>query len=131
MAGAHSFNEEGTYTISLKVTSRNGKVQTSSQEVVVRIPGSFHLPNVFSPNADGINDVFDPLEKAVQIDLISEWMIVNAQGQTVYSGDYRGPWDGSDVYGQGCPPGNYRYMIRARDVHGDPVEQTGVVRLVR
>ena len=52
------------------------------------------MPNAFTPNADGLNDVLRPLNaiKAEQL----EFMVYNRWGQLMYNtNDWRRGWDGS------------------------------------
>jgi flagellar basal-body rod modification protein FlgD len=58
--------------------------------------------------------------------------IMNAAGQTVYSGTYSLPvgtgqpfvWDGKDNNGQQLPDGNYTVAVTAQDATGQPVAVT-------
>jgi gliding motility-associated-like protein len=65
----------------------------------------FNVPNVITPNGDGINDVFkiSNLEsmKYCQIEIYNRW------GKTVYMNyDYKNKWDG-----EGVADGVYYYTI--------------------
>lgn len=51
----------GTYTVTLIVNDEFGCVDTASQDVRVREDMRFYVPNAFSPNGDGLNDVFIPI----------------------------------------------------------------------
>ena len=68
------------------------------------------LPNVITPNGDGVNDVFavDCLESAavgIRIEILSRW------GERVYvSDDYDGSWGGTRD-GEALPPGTYFYVL--------------------
>ena len=70
------------------------------------------LPNVFTPNGDGINDVFVP--KEITPDLINrvEMHIFNRWGRFVYNtNDIFINWDGrASGSGQPCSPGTYFYV---------------------
>ena len=96
----------------------------------------YELPNVFTPNGDGFNDVFVPRD--ITPDLISQvkMHIFNRWGRTVF--DTTDPfinWNGR-VGGTGplCSPGTYFYvcdveMIRNNEVVAKRIE--GVVMIVR
>jgi gliding motility-associated-like protein len=80
-------------------------------------------PNVFTPNNDGINDVFF----IGSLDLFpgSSVTIFDRWGTTVYeSSDYKNDWDGGDV-----PEGTYYYVVNVTD----PSESVykGLVTLLR
>jgi hypothetical protein len=131
MAGAHSFGEEGEYTVTLTVRSHEGQTRTDTQAIRVIRPGALHPVNIFTPNGDSRNDVFDPLAGAVNVDRLLEWRIYDYSGRQVFASDSRFVWDGSTPEGQTGAPGNYRYVIRAVDTHGEVFEKTGVIRLAR
>lgn len=68
----------------------------------------FHLPNAFSPNGDGLNDVF----KATASDILNfELEIFNSWGEKVFSSNNTGfGWDGT-YKGKPCIEGVYLYKL--------------------
>ena len=94
----------------------------------------YELPNVFSPNADGVNDVFRPLPgwRFVQsIDLY----VYNRWGQVVYRSIVPSiDWDGTNMQGNPVEEGTYYYRIRInfRVFSGiESVDRDGVVGVYR
>ena len=73
---------------------------------------SYVLPNVFTPNGDGYNDVFEP--KVTGLDLIvgARTVIFNRWGNILWdSDDPLIQWDGrSKQTGLDCPQGTYFYV---------------------
>ena len=73
---------------------------------------SYVLPNVITPNGDGINDVFEP--KVTGLDLIvgAKTVIFNRWGNILWdSDDPLIQWDGkSKLTRLDCPPGTYFYV---------------------
>ena len=73
---------------------------------------SYVLPNVITPNGDGINDVFEP--KVTGLDLITgaKTVIFNRWGNVLWdSDDPLIQWDGkSKLTKLDCPPGTYFYV---------------------
>jgi gliding motility-associated-like protein len=71
---------------------------------------AIYMPNAFTPNGDGKNDVFRiPFE--VRIDL-KEFAIYNRWGNTVFrTTDRNTGWDGT-LNGKSCTYGTYVYFIR-------------------
>jgi gliding motility-associated-like protein len=108
------------------VTSRHG-CGTSTDDVLVKVYERVTIPNAFSPNGDGINDVWniEPLE------LFSEAVtqVYNRYGQMVHSSrGYNKPWDGTNN-GKPVPVGTYFYIIDLR-VKDEP-KMTGSVTVLR
>lgn len=112
----------GDYPVMLVVTSANGCVDTVRSVVTVIDPGLIQMPNVFSPNNDGFNDRFIPMDyKGAP----GEMEIYNRWGQVIFStSNLAQGWSGKEV-----PDGTYYYVV----VPEDPTatKQTGFVTLLR
>ena len=89
-----------------------------STEVTVNISASdLRVPNVFTPNGDGLNDEF-----RVQYRSIVEFhcWVYNRWGKLVYEWtDPAKGWDGT-INGRPAAEGAYFYVIRARGSDADP-----------
>jgi gliding motility-associated-like protein len=87
------------------------------------------LPNAFSPNGDGFNDVFK-LEHITYQRLIS-WSIFNRYGQQVYaSSKIDDGWDGT-YQGKPCDMGVYYYHIRYYNTANEVYTHKGEVHLIK
>lgn len=117
MEVGHSFAEsaDGYYDVKLRATSPDGCVEESIRRVWSRIP---ELPNTFSPNGDGINDLF-----------LENWHIkvYSRNGIELYDGN-RG-WDGK-YKGQPVSPGFYYYVLYYPGERGTRTSG-GYVRVIR
>ncbi|WP_162902997.1 gliding motility-associated C-terminal domain-containing protein [Taibaiella koreensis] len=102
---------------------------SDTARVVILIADRLFVPNAFSPNGDGQNDVFRIENFGYQ--RVEEFRVFNRWGQQVYATqDGTKGWDGS-YNGGYADPGTYFYMIRVR-MPGDEVMQLkGDVVLVR
>jgi gliding motility-associated-like protein len=97
--------------------------------IVVRLCGKLTIPNVFTPNGDGINEVWEIEELFVFEDLTID--IFNRWGERVfhsygYSSDSF--WDGNDSKGKKLPMDAYYYVI---DLHNGEEPIVGNVTIVR
>ena len=113
----------GLYRVRL---SRGGCLaRTAAVEVRAPITTPYLVPNIFTPNGDGLNEVFALRLAAPRT---SEVKIYNRWGREVFHTSHYGDfWTG-----EGSPAGLYYYMWRY-STDCDPTEQTihGTVTLVR
>jgi gliding motility-associated-like protein len=86
-----------------------------------------NIPNAFSPNGDGINDVWNIIGKDSFPDI--EVTIYNRWGQAVWKSarGYPVPWDGRSL-GKALPVDSYHYLI---ELHDGTKPIIGNVTLVR
>ena len=90
--------------------------------------GDFFLPDVFSPNGDGLNEVLCPLGGCItQL----EWSIHDRWGQCVFHASAPDAcWDGSRS-GTALPAGSYLFSFHAERSTGERIERAGVITLRR
>lgn len=124
------FSQVGTDSVTLKVVNRNSGCESISDPFVVNIwESELEVPNVFTPNGDGINDEFRVAYKSIKK---FEMVVYNRWGRKVYEGnDPARGWDG-DVGGKTGTPGVYFYYIRGEGYNENEVhERQGAVHLIR
>ncbi|MCB0659123.1 MAG: gliding motility-associated C-terminal domain-containing protein [Saprospiraceae bacterium] len=87
------------------------------------------IPNAFTPNGDGINDVF-MISNPYVFDQLIEFAIFSSMGEKVFSSTnpYEG-WDGQ-YQGQPLNPGMYVYRVDYR-CSGQQLSKSGGVALIR
>lgn len=69
------------------------------------------LPNAFTPNADGENDVWN-VDALFQIDPLAEIYIYSRDLHLIRKlSNYDALWDGNNSDGSICPVGNYLYVV--------------------
>ncbi|MDP2187095.1 MAG: gliding motility-associated C-terminal domain-containing protein [Sphingobacteriaceae bacterium] len=85
-------------------------------------------PNIFTPNGDGINDVFG-LSSDCEFEE-AQWVVYNRWGELVFeSRSWRDGWDGC-YKGKLCESGGYVYYFRGRAENRTLISQ-GLISLVR
>lgn len=114
----------------LTVTDINGCTNSDTAIVLVRSDGYVKIPNAFTPNNDGLNDLIEVLDQG-NVELLY-LRIYNRWGQLIFETDdiSRG-WDGR-YNGEDQPVGVYTYIVRYR-VADLPVARTqsGNITLLR
>jgi gliding motility-associated-like protein len=89
------------------------------------------MPNIFSPNGDGSNPVFqviDPSGGFAQF----KCQIFNRWGNLIYEfNDIHGAWDGKNSDDTLVDEGSYFYNISATTINGKKVEKQGFVQVIR
>lgn len=119
---------EGNYTV--RIVDANGCETSLAIEVTERFPRIF-IPNAFSPNSDGTNDVFKPV---ADCSITFSMQVYNKWGSVVFSTeDVNEGWDG-DFEGQPAPSGKYSYVVFYAGILNDVAfEETfrGSIKLIR
>jgi gliding motility-associated-like protein len=125
----YTYENSGEYDVTLIVKNNFGCIDTATCKVIVDVISSFMVPNIFSPNGDGINDVF----KADGIGLSSvKAQIYNRWGALIYEwDDVNGKWDGKAKNGSASPDGVYFFIIEAKGLDGKEYFEKGHVTLQR
>lgn len=127
----HIYTRSGKYKVALTVETDQGCTDSISQFVVVEVPYFFYAPNAFTPNNDGINDLFYTAGEGIDPEFF-EINIYNKYGNVVFrSTTPFDSWDGLDRDGSKAPSGVYIYVINTQDMEGNPKRYQGTVNLVR
>ena len=125
----HTYSEEATYNIKLITYSQNGCMDSCFRDVIINPEFTFFIPNVFTPNGDGINDYFQGTGKnfsEVQMYIYDQW------GELIYeSNDYNKPWNGNykNITGN-VIEAVYVYKFVVKDFRGKMHEYIGHVTLL-
>lgn len=120
----------GTYTITMYAV-KGTCIDTASKVINVELPSSLEIPNVFTPNGDGVNDLF--FLKATNLEEINI-IIVDRWGHKVYeltSKTGNIAWDGKNLAGKDAAEGTYLYILKATGKDGQNIEKKGVISLFR
>jgi gliding motility-associated-like protein len=112
------------------VTANNqGCVDTASVFVRLRLPdGQYAIPNAFTPNGDGKNDVFLPYFPTGSGLVLKEMRVYNRWGALVYNGTTG--WDGT-FNGKPQQAGTFIYYIVVEQPSKTTEGKQGSVTLIR
>lgn len=126
----YTFPDTGRYPVKLVAFNRNRCTDTLVQLIKVSNRNKFSIINVFTPNNDGSNDVF---EVNIENPEYYELTIMDKAGEVVFrSQDIRNSWNGiSQVDGRPCRGGVYLYSIRYRSAGENINQLSGILTLIR
>jgi gliding motility-associated-like protein len=115
-----------TDNITYTLTAVSATCGTSTSTVVVRVYKKITIPNTFSPNNDGVNDIWNIEALFTYAD--ASVQVFDRYGQQVFqSTGYSKPWDGTYA-GSNVPAGTYYYII---DLKNGTPKLSGWVLVVR
>ncbi len=137
-ADSLSYIHEGVTLGCYAVTATDTLGNQSAFSNIVCTPGcaGYELPNVFTPNSDGINDLFTPFpETTANVERV-EMVIYNRWGLLVFeTSDPMINWDGRNRQNNNeCPEGTYFYVCEVYEKTLNGIAQRtiqGVVTLLR
>ncbi|MDZ4751528.1 MAG: choice-of-anchor L domain-containing protein [Flavobacteriales bacterium] len=124
----HTFQNMEPWQVTLEVTGELG-CQKSITEIFYPI-GNIFVPNCFTPDGDGVNEVFQVYGHDI---LNFEIVIFSRWGEMVYrSTDMNEAWtggkNGSEHF---VSDGIYSFMLKAEGIRGNFIEKSGQVTLLR
>ncbi len=88
------------------------------------------MPNAFSPNGDGLNDVFRPVTLPEKISTFSMYVYDRWGQQVFFINNIQHGWDGT-IYGNPAQIGGYVYVVKYGNPSGVVREKRGMVIVVR
>jgi len=123
---------EPLYTSSyyLFAKSQYGCINVDTIVITVEPYTILLMPTAFSPNGDGLNDVFH-IARSLNISHLVELAVYNRWGEKVYSStNITDSWDGT-YRGQALDMGTYTWMLKAVTYDGETITRSGNVTLIR
>ncbi|RZK55989.1 MAG: PKD domain-containing protein [Pedobacter sp.] len=124
----HTFTQNGVYKITLTAFAEEGCSHSLTMGDLILKDASLFVPNAFSPNGDGVNDVL----KVTILNLKKyQLFIYNRFGENVFqTTDIFNNWDGK-YKNKDVSVGTYYYVIMGKTVGEKDVKYTGSVTLIR
>jgi gliding motility-associated-like protein len=122
---SHTYNTVGNYVVTLVVTDASGLCSaTATISIDVFENASIVVPNVFTPNGDGKNDIFKITTtgiKELNCDIFNRWgtKVSNISG-------INGFWDGGN-----SNDGTYFFILTATGFDGAEYKQQGYINLFK
>ncbi len=142
IAPIHNYNAPGEYDITMIARNSYECMDTAVKRILIYDEVTFYAPTAFSPNGDGINDMFYVSGHGINpndfvISIYDRWGNIVFVSEKYYADQpYRMAWDGtrkgSAILGDPIlPNGAYTWYCFFSDINGNPHEETGVVYIVR
>lgn len=124
----YHFLEGGYHYPYQVVTNEFGCKDTAVREIYVEPQTTMYVPNAFTPNEDGTNEVFRPIIYDVTE---YEFLIFNRWGEVIFeTNDREAGWDGR-INGKLAPDGVYLWRIKFRNHKSIMEEHTGHFSLIK
>ncbi|MDX1906847.1 MAG: PKD domain-containing protein [Bacteroidia bacterium] len=105
----HTYTQPGNYTVTLTITDANGCVDQYQYGILTVVETNVLIPNVFTPNDDGVNDTFTIQYNGgedFQVKILDRW------GRPVFSSQSpANAWDGLTPGGSPAADGVYYYAV--------------------
>ena len=106
------------------IASVTGCKTFSDTLILTIIPCDLHVPNVITPNGDGMNDYF--VVTNIEYYPGSTLMIFNRWGKKIYESDsYQNDWKGENH-----PDGVYYYILNVKDNTPDGINYHGTITII-
>ncbi|MCC7443950.1 MAG: gliding motility-associated C-terminal domain-containing protein [Saprospiraceae bacterium] len=129
---SYTFRDTGTYLIEQIVLHSSGCTDTARTQIHILPYVNYLMPNAFTPNNDGLNDVFKPVGtfQGVSYYHLSVW---NRWGERLFDTDDPSiGWNGQrNNTGEFAPPGVYAYILEYVNGLGEKKSDKGQCTLIR
>ncbi len=120
------------YAVVLSVTSIDGCVDTTSREICIGPDVTLYVPNAFTPNDDGVNDIFYPVQIGIDPEKYEMWIFDRCGNMIFYTDDLAKGWDGHVIAGNEVAQiDTYVWRVKAVDLLGTKHNLVGKVSLVK
>ncbi len=111
----------------IAVKNGNSAITSMSNETEVTPTMYIYVPNSFTPNGDGLNDLFFVQGEAIQTFTMQ---VFNRWGDLIFeSNDVNSGWDGK-FNGKLVPQGAYVYKLSASSVTGRRTTKEGTINVL-
>ncbi len=122
----HTYNNTGIYNVILTAISNYPDTCSDvyGMIIIVENPSSVVIPNIFTPNGDGYNDVFKAETTSIEYE---KMIIFNRWGKKIYEwNNLGGNWNGENY-----ADGTYYYIYYGKGYDGVEYNKQGTVTLLR
>jgi gliding motility-associated-like protein len=125
----HIYERSGMFKVTLNVTTKEGCKGSTTVEVRIPERDYLQIPNVITPNGDGINDYLVINSSGLNnfsIHIYDQW------GRQVWSSqNINDQWNGKTTSGNDLVSGTYFYIVQAETLRKQKIRKTGSVTILK
>ena len=127
----HTYQDTGFYNVILSIENQYGCVDTTRQTIRVKPEFLLVVPNTFTPDGDGLNDLFRPGTMLGADVKDYSFYIFDRWGELLYEGhDLSDGWDGY-FKGTKVQSGTYVWKVEVKDLEGTVHKSNGHVNILK
>ncbi len=134
---SYTFDSSGVYTVTLIAYNNIPQcADTFSLQIIVYDSLMIQIPNVFTPNNDGTNDVFSVKvegAKEISVSVFNRWgnLLTEYSNTITVSLSTIDVWDGRTNAGEKVSDGVYFYIIQFTDIQDKQHKFNGTIHLLK
>ncbi|HXU26227.1 MAG TPA: PKD domain-containing protein, partial [Bacteroidia bacterium] len=127
---SHNFTSAGNYPVKLVVKNQEGCIDTVIHDIIIKDIFTFYSPNAFTPNGDGVDEVFLPLgtgwnNSSFKMLIFDRWGSLITSTNNPNQG-----WDGK-VKEQAAQEDIYIWKVELKDVFNKSHSYSGTTSLIK
>ena len=128
----HTFADTGTYNITLISSTINNCIDSITYTIEVKDITTIYIPNAFSPNKNGKNEIFNIYSFGISPDNF-ELLIFDRWGKQIFkTNDLNLGWNGSfNNNGEVLENSVYSYHLNYNKLNGKHLSKIGYITLVK
>ena len=128
----HEYRNDQIHDVILTAFNEAGCTDSAAKKLTPKL--QVYIPNAFTPNGDGLNDIFEIQGVAINdsravlkfsVHIFDRW------GSLVFESnapDFK--WDGTNIQGQSCQQGVYVYKMMIEGYGRQKIENQGIITLL-
>jgi gliding motility-associated-like protein len=129
---SYIYDDSKLYNIELIVSNEFGCRDTAYNTLFVQTEFALFAPNTFTPNNDGVNDIFIPLGFAIDATSYDLFIFDRWGNKIFYSNNPLVGWDGRANGGKEIAQEDvYVWKVKVKDIYANNYNYTGHINLVR
>ncbi|CAN5416320.1 hypothetical protein BH10BAC1_BH10BAC1_03350 [soil metagenome] len=129
---SHTWDYIGVHPVTLYATTVNGCIDSIEYIIIIDDIITAYIPNTFTPNGDGVNDLFNIYSNGISPDSF-EMLVFDRWGNKIYNTrNINEGWNGAvNNRGTVCQEDVYVYRFNYKDIMGKKHKAIGHVTIVK